>query len=82
VGLTECLEEAYLKGVTVEDGGVVPNSEDLPLLLNKVYPCHEIVKIDHFLPGCPPSADAIWAALVALLDGKQPELPYELLKYE
>jgi NAD-reducing hydrogenase small subunit len=82
VGLKSCLEEAYLKGVTVEDGGIIPNSEDLPLLLDKVYPCHEIVKIDYFLPGCPPSADTIWAALVALLNGKQPELPYELLKYE
>jgi NAD-reducing hydrogenase small subunit len=66
----------------VENGGVIPNDEDLPLLLDRVYPCHEIVKIDYFLPGCPPSADAIWAALTALLTGKEPELSYELLKYE
>jgi NAD-reducing hydrogenase small subunit len=82
VGLRACLEEAYLKGPTVENGGVIPNDEDLPLLLDRVYPCHEIVKIDYFLPGCPPSADAIWAALTALLTGKEPELSYELLKYE
>ena len=82
VGLRACLEEAYLKGPTVENGGVIPNDEDLPLLLDRVYPCHEIVKIDYFLPGCPPSADAIWAALTALLNGKEPELSYELLKYE
>jgi len=82
VGLRECLEEAYIKGPTVEDGGMIPNDPDLPLLLNRVYPSHEFVKIDYFLPGCPPSGDAIWTALKALLTGKEPELPYKLLKYE
>ncbi len=82
VGLRECLEEAYLKGPTVEDGGMIPNDEDLPLLLDRVYPSHEIVKIDYFLPGCPPSADVIWEGLKALLRGEEPNLPYRLCKYE
>jgi NAD-reducing hydrogenase small subunit len=38
--------------------------------------------VDYFLPGCPPSADTIWNALVALLSGKEPELSYELIKYD
>jgi NAD-reducing hydrogenase small subunit len=62
--------------------GVIPNDPDLPLLLDRVYPCHEVVKIDYMLPGCPPPADAYWAALTALLGGKEPELPYELIKYD
>ncbi len=82
VGLRECLEEAYLKGPTIEDGGMIPNDADLPLLLDRVYPSHEIVRIDYFLPGCPPSADAIWEALKALLTGAEPKLSYQLLKYE
>jgi len=82
IGLRPCLEEAYLNGLTVENGGVIPNDADLPLLLDCVYPVHEFVKIDYFLPGCPPSAGAIWAALQAVLSGKEPQLPYELLKYE
>lgn len=82
VGLKECLEEAYLRGPTVADGGVIPNDEDLPLLLDRVYPAHEVVKIDYFLPGCPPSADTLWAGITALLAGREPGLPYELLKYE
>jgi NAD-reducing hydrogenase small subunit len=82
VGLRECLEEAYLNGPTVEAGGMIPDDEDLPLLLDRVYPSHEIVKIDYFLPGCPPSGDAIWAALRALLTGSELNLPYQLLKYE
>jgi NAD-reducing hydrogenase small subunit len=82
VGLRECLEEAYLKGPTVEEGALIPNDEDLPLLLDRVYPSHEIVKIDYFLPGCPPSADTIWKGLKALLGDDEPTLPYRLLKYE
>lgn len=82
VGLRECLEEAYLEGATVESGGLIPNDEDLPLLLDRVYPSHEIVKIDYLLPGCPPSADTLWAGLEALLAGREPTLPYRLLKYE
>lgn len=82
VSLHECLEEAYLNGPTVEAGGLIPNDEDLPLLLDRVYPSHEVVKIDYFLPGCPPSAETIWEALRALLTGHEPNLPYGLLKYE
>ncbi len=82
ISLRECLEEVYLKGVSLEGGGMIPNDEDLPLLLDRVYPSHEIVKIDYFLPGCPPSGDAMWAALRALLTGREPVLPYPLFKYE
>jgi NAD-reducing hydrogenase small subunit len=82
IGLKECLEEAFLRGPTVADGGVIPNDEDLPLLLDRVYPAHEVVKIDYFLPGCPPSADAIWAGLKQLLAGQAPDLPYQLFKYD
>jgi NAD-reducing hydrogenase small subunit len=82
VGLRECLEEAYLNGPTVEAGGLIPNDEELPLLLDRVYPSHEMVRIDYFLPGCPPSADTIWEGLRALLIGQTPQLPYRLFKYE
>ena len=83
IALKECFAEAYLDGPTVHNpSGQLPNDPELPLLLDKVYPCHEVVKIDYHLPGCPPSADAIWAALVALLEDKPIELPYELLKYD
>ena len=81
VPLKECFEEAYLNGPSVVDG-VLPSDPDIPIMLDKVYPCHEIVKIDYFLPGCPPSADAIWSALTSLLTGKEIELPYELIKYD
>ncbi len=81
VPLKECLEEAYLGGPTVVDG-IIPSDPDIPILLDKVYPCHEVVKIDYFLQGCPPSADTLWAVLTALLTGKEIELPYELIKFD
>jgi NAD-reducing hydrogenase small subunit len=83
IPLKECYEEAYLKGPTVHNpSGQIPNDPELPLLLDKVYPCHEVVKIDYHLPGCPPSADTLWETLVALLTNKPAALPYELVKYD
>jgi NAD-reducing hydrogenase small subunit len=83
IPLKECLDEAYLNGPTVHNpSGQIPNDEEIPLLLKRVYPAQEVVKIDYFLPGCPPSADTLWEALVALLTGKPIELPYQMIKYD
>jgi NAD-reducing hydrogenase small subunit len=32
-----------------------------------------VVEIDVFLPGCPPSADLIYATLIELLEGRAPD---------
>ena len=58
IPLRECLEEAYLNGPTVQNNKLklIPNDPEIPILLDKVYPCHEIVKMDYHLPGCPPRA--------------------------
>ena len=83
VPLEECLEEAYVHGPSVHNpSGQVPNDEEIPLLLDKVYPAHEVVKIDYHLPGCPPPADTLWEALNALLSDEPVELPYHLIKYD
>ena len=83
IPLQECLDEAYLNGPTVYNpSGQIPNDPEIPLILDRVYPVDQVVKIDYFLPGCPPPADTIWTALVALLGGKPLELPYELIKYD
>ena len=81
VPLKECLEEGYLKGPTTYNPAKrIPDDPDIPMLMNKVYPVHEVVKVDYFMPGCPPPADQIWAVLTALLTGKPIELPYEYIK--
>ena len=83
IPLQECFAEAYLNGPTVHNpAGKIPDDPELPLLLNRVYPCHEVVKMDYHLQGCPPPADTIWKALTALLSQQPVELPYELIKYD
>ena len=39
----------------------------LPPLLEKAVPLHEVIPVDFFLPGCPPSAERIRTFLVGLL---------------
>ncbi len=84
IPIKECLREAYLTGpsVTANTEHIIPNDPELPMLLDRVYPCQEIVKIDYYLPGCPPSADLIWETLVALLKGTELNLPYEVIKFD
>jgi NAD-reducing hydrogenase small subunit len=62
--------------------GLIPNDPELPLPLNKVHPLHEVVRIDHFIPGCPPSADAIWQFLTGLLAGEAKPLGHGLIQYD
>ncbi|MDO9212836.1 MAG: NADP oxidoreductase [Methylococcales bacterium] len=81
VPLEECLREAYLDGIGVENP-MIPNDPELPLLLNQVHPIHEVVKIDYSLPGCPPSADVFWKFLTDLLEGREPGLDYDLVHYD
>ncbi len=84
IPVKDCLEEAYLNGPTVDENKnkIMPNDDELPMILDRVYPCHEIVKIDYFNPGCPPRADLIWEALVALVTGSELKLPYEVFKFD
>lgn len=85
IPIAECLEEAYLDGPTTKSNNpdrIMPNDEDIPMMLDRVYPIRELVKVDYFLPGCPPSADLIWNALTALILGKEMELPYEVIRYD
>jgi NAD-reducing hydrogenase small subunit len=79
--LRECLEESYVHGVGLGNT-MIPNDPEIPLLLNKVHPLHEVVKIDYFLPGCPPSGDTIWTFLTELLEGKPVSFPYTQIHYD
>ena len=47
----------------------------VPALLRVVRPIHEFVKVDVFLPGCPPSADTFHTALTALVPGGPLDIP-------
>jgi NAD-reducing hydrogenase small subunit len=84
VELKDCLSEAYVNSPTAVAGAepVVPFHEDIPILTNKVYPCHEVVKMDYFLPGCPPSAEAIFKVFDDLINGRPVDLPVSLNQFD
>jgi NAD-reducing hydrogenase small subunit len=83
IPIRECLEEAFLRTPTVDPSEkIIPNDEELPIILDRVYPLHEVVSVDHFLPGCPPPADLIWEALTALVEGRPLKLTYDIVKYD
>jgi len=49
-------------------------SQGLPVLLKRVRPVHEVVRVDVIVPGCPPSADTIYTVLSELLAGRTPDI--------
>jgi len=67
----DVLDRAYRETSTVVSGIPTGNGA-VPRLLRRVRPVHEVVKVDYFLTGCPPSADAIYGLLMDLLDGRVP----------
>ena len=70
-GVKAVLHRAYLENVTLQPQ--IPG-EVIPPLRNRVCPVREVVKVDIFVPGCPPSADTIHALLTGLLQGTVPDL--------
>jgi NAD-reducing hydrogenase small subunit len=66
----EVIERAYL-----DKSDLNPQYPDqVPKLLVKARPLHEAVKVDFFIPGCPPSADLINYVLTELLGGRTPNM--------
>jgi NAD-reducing hydrogenase small subunit len=68
---SEVYDRAYRENVTFDPG--VPHLV-VPALLPYSRPVHEIVSVDVFVPGCPPSADTIFFVVSELLEGRSPEL--------
>ncbi len=83
IPIEECLLESY--GRTSELAGgqvVIPHHEDLPELLDRVYGCQEIVKVDYFIPGCPPDSGHIWKVLKHALFGTEFAVTHREFKYD
>jgi NAD-reducing hydrogenase small subunit len=81
VSLEECFREVYqFEGGT--DGHVIPNDPELPLPFDKVHAVHEIVHVDYFLPGCPPSPEAFWSVLTDIAAGRRPALERVPVHYD
>jgi NAD-reducing hydrogenase small subunit len=68
-GVKAVLDRAYVENVTVPHA--LPSTV-VPVLLEHARPIHEVVPVDVFLPGCPPSADLIFQTVANLLAGSEP----------
>ena len=81
--LEDCLKEAYIDSLTSEENEtVIPNHEDIPKILDKVYCNHEVVKIDYHIPGCPPNANHIWNVVKNILFEEDYSITYPEFKYD
>jgi len=82
------LEEVVVRGFVETEStqiGKIPGGNgngELPKLLKRVRPLHEIVNVDVFVPGCPPDADAIWYAVTELLAGRTPQWNGGNMRYD
>jgi NAD-reducing hydrogenase small subunit len=68
--LEEVLRRSYRESAVVN--GVPPDGDLVPRLLERVLRVHDVVRVDYFLQGCPPSANAIYDFVADLLAGRTP----------
>jgi NAD-reducing hydrogenase small subunit len=68
-------DEAIIERAYLDKADSNPQKPDqVPRLLVKARPLHEAVKVDFYIPGCPPSADLLNYVLTELLAGRIPKM--------
>jgi NAD-reducing hydrogenase small subunit len=71
IGVAAIEQRAYLESDLLHP--MVPD-QVIPKLLPFAVPVHTVVKVDLYVPGCPPSADTIYYFLSEVLAGRTPDL--------
>jgi NAD-reducing hydrogenase small subunit len=68
--------EAVIKRACYENVSLQAQTPSVavPALLKRVRPIHDVVTVDVHVPGCPPSADSIFAIVAALIEGQTPDV--------
>lgn len=77
-GALPVLERSYLELPDLQPQ--IPSTV-VPRLLEHVWPVHQVVAVDFYLPGCPPPAARIRAVLESVIQGKPPCLEGSDLKF-
>jgi NAD-reducing hydrogenase small subunit len=70
IPVNKLLQRVYIDGA--DDKKLIP-TDRVPALLRQARPLREFVKVDYWLPGCPPPAKAILGLITDLLEGRKPE---------
>ena len=63
------LEHAYEETADVQN--TIPH-QDIPHLLKRARPVHEVIEVDEYIQGCPPNADLIFLILSEMIEGRIP----------
>jgi NAD-reducing hydrogenase small subunit len=73
-------QRAYIE--LADKNPLIPNEYiTIAKILKNARPLHEVIKVDAWLHGCPPTSDQIWSAVTALLKGEKPVLSPAYLRY-
>jgi NAD-reducing hydrogenase small subunit len=82
VGTSAALKRAYLETESTVDG-LIPDSPELGMPLETVTGVGDVVKVDVFLPGCPPRPQDFHYVFAELLAGRLPiVLPAQHFRYD
>lgn len=79
VSIDAALRRAYIDTESTIDGQI-PGHEDIAVM-QETRALDQVVPVDIYLPGCPPSADAIFHVLSELLEGRMPKLKGKYLDW-
>ncbi len=66
----EALTRGYIETESTNEGKI-PKGKEIPRILENVKPLNKVVKVDYYIPGCPPPPASIKETIVALLSGKE-----------
>ena len=70
----DLLARAYVENVSAPGEPTPLSADEIPALHPLAKPVHEVVRVDIYVPGCPPPADIIYFVLTELLEGRVPDL--------
>jgi NAD-reducing hydrogenase small subunit len=79
--LEESLRRAYVETESTEAGSKIPDDPELAVP-SEVRALQDVVPVDIFVPGCPPSADTIFHVLAELAQGRKPVLEGQILHWD
>lgn len=78
--LEETLRRAYVETESTDANGFIPSDPEL-CKPTEVRALQDVVPVDIFVPGCPPSAEVIYYVLSELAQGRRPEIKGNMLDW-
>lgn len=82
IPVEEMMRYAYLETPSTT-AGILPKHEELPELLDKIIPVNQLVHVDVYVPGCPPSPESIAYSLTEILKGCMPVvIPSSMIHFD